>query len=344
MANESIAVLLTERNAEKMFPNTVINLIEGGVGVFGNIVVLIMYTKYIADKSGSRYFIPILALVDLFGCLSNVIEYHLDNTMMYTYPSVALCKMILFLMILTAGFSAHLIFSIALQRYLMICRPLGPQMTKRFCRIAIVVILGVSFGYSAPVLKFANLYERMTKFNSGNSSRYITLLYCHFDDKIESSVMVPYFGTLLFLTFINIIATSGLYIPVTRAIYRTLLTSNVQGKEHGNKPATSHRAEQTATQETSRKQKARKRISVMFLVIIIVYVVSYMTSLVTQIHTFVNPMYLTGLRLNIYYFFLRFNLLNHIANPYIYWFYDVKFRKELRRLCCGRFQSKQVHS
>lgn len=137
--------------------------------------------------------------------------------------------------------------------------PLGPQMTKRFCRIAIVVIFGVSFGYSAPVLKFANLYERMTKFNSGNSSRYITLLYCHFDDKRESSVMVPYFGTLLFLTFINIIATSGLYIPVTRAIYRTLLTSNVQGKEHGNKPATSHKAEQTATQETSRKQKARKK-------------------------------------------------------------------------------------
>lgn len=156
--------------------------------------------------------------------------------------------------------------------------------------------------------------------------------------------MVPYFGTLLFLTFINIIATSGLYIPVTRAIYRTLLTSNVQGKGHGNKPTTIHRAEQTATQETSRKQKARKRISVMFLVIIIVYVVSYMTSLVTQIHTFVNPMYLTGLRLNIYYFFLRYNLLNHIANPYIYWFYDIKFRKELRRLCCGRFQSKQVHS
>lgn len=56
MANESIAVLLTERNAEKMFPNTVIHLIEGGIGVFGNIVVLIMYTKYIADKSGSRYF------------------------------------------------------------------------------------------------------------------------------------------------------------------------------------------------------------------------------------------------------------------------------------------------
>lgn len=176
MANESIAVLLTERNAEKMFPNTVIHLIEGGIGVFGNIVVLIMYTKYIADKSGSRYFIPILALVDLFGCLSNVIEFHLDNTMMYTYPSVALCKIILFLMIMTAGFSAHLIFSIALQRYLMICRPLGPQMAKRFCRIAIVVIFVVSFGYSAPVLKFANLYERMTKFNSGNSSRYIPIL------------------------------------------------------------------------------------------------------------------------------------------------------------------------
>lgn len=343
MANESIEVLLSEKNAEKMFPNTVIHLIEGVIGVFGNIVVLMMYTKYVTDKSGSRYFIPILALVDLFGCLSNVIQFHLDNTMTYTYPSVALCKLLLFLMIITGGFSAHLIFSIAMQRYLMICRPLGPQMTKRFCRIAIVIISVVSFGYSAPVLKFGNLYERMTKFNSGNASRYISIFYCHFDDNQESSVMVPYFGTLLFLTFINIIATSGLYIPVTRTIYRRLLTSNGQSKRNGDKTATSHSPELAATQKTSRKQKARKRISVMFLVIIIVYVVSYMTSLVTQIYTFVNPMYLTGFRLNIYYFFLRFNLLNHIANPYIYWFYDIKFQKELRRLCFGRCQSQPVH-
>lgn len=344
MANKSIAVLLSERNAERLFPNTVIHLVEGAIGVFGNIVVIIMYTKYIVDKSGSRYFIPILALVDLFGCLSNVIEFHLDNTMIYIYPSAPVCKILLFLMVMTGGFSAHLIFTIALQRYLMICRPFGQQMTKRFCKIAVVIISVVSFGYSSPVLKFGNLFDVMIKFNSGNATRNVSLSYCHFDDNSQqSNVMVPYFGTLLVLTFINIIGTSGLYIPVTKTIYKALSPSDAQISRYGDKPAITPRSELHSNEENNRKQKARKRISVMFLVIIVVYIVSYLTSLATQIHTFADPMDLTGIRLNIYYICLRFNLLNHVANPYIYWLYDIKFRKELLRLCCGRCQRNQVY-
>lgn len=114
MVNEFIVVLLMERNVEKMFFNIVIYLIEGGVGVFGNIVVFIMYMKYIVDKSGLRYFIFILVFVDFFGCLLNVIEFYLDNIMMYIYLSVVLCKILLFFMILIVGFLVYLIFLIVL--------------------------------------------------------------------------------------------------------------------------------------------------------------------------------------------------------------------------------------
>lgn len=93
---------------------------------------------------------------------------------------------------------------------------------------------------------------------------------------------------------------------------------------------------QSALQETDREQEARKRISVMFLIIIIIYVVSYLTSLTTQVYNFVTTEHMSGYRWNINMFCLRLNLLNHIANPYIYWFYDVKFRKELQKLCCKR--------
>lgn len=90
--------------------------------------------------------------------------------------------------------------------------------------------------------------------------------------------------------------------------------------------------------ETDREQKARKRISLMFLIIIIVYVVSYLTSLATQVYDFLATESMSGYRWNIHMFCLRLNLLNHIANPYIYWFYDVKFRRELQKLCCKRHQ------
>lgn len=380
MEGETIQDLLSKRYSDRLIPNTVIHLTEGAIGIFGNIIVLVMYSRYIADKNGTRYFIPVLAVVDLMGCLSNVVQFQLDNTMRYTYPDVHLCKTLFFFMIMSGGLSAHLIFAISLQRYLMICRPFGQQMTRKYCRLAFVIFVLFSFGYAAPVLKFGGFNEIKIwlKRKSGNVNRTfsITIGSCHFDDGSHGPrVMVPYFGTLLVLSFMNIIATSGLYIPVTKTIYRTL-SSN---KNHGNRvsrmldgdtPISSKDTHSTsvekikmseipqqsqntkskcsgteikagpgiksALQETDREQKARKRISVMFLIIIIVYVVSYLTSLATQVYEFLSTERMSGYRLHIHMFCLRLNLLNHIANPYIYWFYDVKFRKELQKLCCKR--------
>lgn len=236
MEGETIQDLLSKRYSDRLIPNTVIHLTEGAIGIFGNIIVLVMYSRYIADKNGTRYFIPVLAVVDLMGCLSNVVQFQLDNTLRYTYPDVHLCKTLFFLMIMSGGLSAHLIFAISLQRYLMICRPFGQQMTRKYCRLAFVIFVIFSFGYAAPVLKFGGFNEIKIwlKRKSGNVNRTfsITIGSCHFDDGSHGPrVMVPYFGTLLVLSFMNIIATSGLYIPVTKTIYRTL-SSN---KNHGNR-------------------------------------------------------------------------------------------------------------
>ncbi|XP_061170977.1 cholecystokinin receptor type A-like [Saccostrea echinata] len=348
------ARILSERYSERLLPNTIAQLIAAAFGIFGNSLVLLMYSRYVKDKTASRFFIPILAFVDLAGCVSNVTEFHIDNTMRYIYPSEILCKTLSFLIILTGGMSAHLIFTIALQRYLIICRPFGPQMSTKSCKIATLIIFLISVGYSAPILKFSGIY------------RPSSLTMCHFDDGSNgNSVMIPYFGTFLILSFINIIVTSALYIPVIKTIYKTLSlpkqnrTSTIQddGTDISSKETQdvsveniamvnlppnivrTHNTEppNTLTTDGNREQRARRNISVMFLVIIIVYVVSYLTSLVTQVYTFVNPtMVIRGFKLNVYYFCLRFNLLNHIANPYIYWFFDNKFRNELRKICCEK--------
>lgn len=96
MEGETIQDLLSKRYSDRLIPNTVIHLTEGAIGIFGNIIVLVMYSRYIADKNGTRYFIPVLAVVDLMGCLSNVVQFQLDNTMRYTYPDVHLCKTLFF--------------------------------------------------------------------------------------------------------------------------------------------------------------------------------------------------------------------------------------------------------
>lgn len=114
------------------------------------------------------------------------------------------------MIIISGGFSPHLIFAIALQKYLTICRPFGQQMTRKYCRIAVVTNFLFSFGYAAPVLKFQGL-NKLWRFST-----------CHLYDGSDGySVLVPYLGSLLLLSFINIVAIFCLYIPVAKTIYRT---------------------------------------------------------------------------------------------------------------------------
>lgn len=85
MENKIILILYTVCTILRgIFPNTVLNLIEGGIGVFVNITILVMY---VVDKSMNRYFVPILALLDLIGFLSNVLHFHLDEIHLPWYQS-----------------------------------------------------------------------------------------------------------------------------------------------------------------------------------------------------------------------------------------------------------------
>lgn len=92
----------------------VLDLIVGVFGFFGNGIVFLMYIRYIIDKSGIRYFILILVLVDFIGCVLSVSSFYLDNMMRYVYLSVNFCKILFFLIIMFGGFFVYLIFVIVL--------------------------------------------------------------------------------------------------------------------------------------------------------------------------------------------------------------------------------------
>jgi hypothetical protein len=351
MAAENI--ILSEKYSDSLLPNTVVEMVEVLFGIVGNLVVLLVYTKYIQNKTVKRYFIPVLAVVDLVGCMSNAIYFYLHNTMQYVFPSVYLCKLLSLLRIMTGGLSAHLILVIALQRYLLICRPFGLQFTRKYCRVCILFFFVFSLGYSAPTLTFGD--SRMITIGTGNDTQNISTSICG----ANRTEAVPFLGTLLFLSFLNIIVTCALYIPVTKTIYRKLSSSrqnritnipdaNPNIETEGSESITMDTI--TGTRKTHKKvinnpeaytkndeqgkEMARKRFSIMLLAIIVVYVVSCLVSLAVHIYHFASGIKLSGYQLNIYLFCIRLNLLNHIANPYIYWFFDNKFRNELWRICC----------
>ncbi|XP_062591619.1 pyrokinin-1 receptor-like, partial [Saccostrea cucullata] len=274
------AETLSSEYSKALLPNTIIQLVMGTLGVFGNCLVLLMYTKYVEDRSGSRYFIPILALVDLIGTVSNVSKNYVNDTMGYIYPSEFLCKTFAFSMVLTGGFSAHITLAISLQRYLMICRPFGHQMSKKWRRVAVLVMFFISIVYATPVLKFNKIHTHTSNNVTGNISRCVTK-----GDTKTSSGIVQYLGILLLFSIINIFVTSVLYIPVIKTIYKRRL--HVRRNQANNVPDSNvnisnselqtfnveenaglKRSVQTNDEniKTSRKDReARRNISVMFL-------------------------------------------------------------------------------
>ena len=353
MENYTWFVTQTELHSTQLLPNTVIQLIAGVLGILGNTIVLLMYTRYIQDNTGTRYFIPILALVDLVGCISNVTKFQLEDSVQYFYPSLGLCKTLSFCMVLFGTHSALLISMIALQRYLLICRPFGQQMTIGRRRLAILITFVLSSGGAGPSLYIAGIRE----YPIHNISETLPST-CNFG--YGSRVRIPYFGSLLVGSIITIIATICLYIPVVKTIYRRFHNQKAQSNDREKTNATqvtvfvletgqrtneqsfSEHEITSTSDETQKKstnnqkgsrEKMTRKISQMFFMIIVIYVVSFVTSLITTVYANIYGPPREGYRLNIYFFFLRFNLLNHISNPYIYWYFDIKFRQELYNFC-----------
>lgn len=343
---EQQTIALNEEYAGKVRPTLIFYITVAILGGLGNITVILVYC-FRMKKQDNRYFIPVLACVDLIGCITNGIYFHLDDASQFIYPSDVLCRLLSFLVIFNNGVSGHIILVIALQRYLILCRPFGRQLSRSLRRLALFIICVLSLIYASPVL-FASGKIRMTLlYNDVN----VTTESCTYSSNVEKQDFFRhvYFGILLALILLNIIVTGCLYIPVIRKIYHTFsrlkrmsfMSQNLSKKEmECDAPSMNHsggdETEADHGDECSIVQaRMRNNMSVTLLVIIVVYICSFLPSLITQALALEEPEITdTVLHFNLYYFFLRFYLFNHVLNPFIYICFDLKFRRELKKWCC----------
>lgn len=339
---------LNEEYAQKVRPTTVIYIIVAALGGLGNISVILVYC-FRMKKQDNRYFIPILACVDLIGCVTNAVYFHLDDATQFIYPSDILCRLLSFMVIFNNGVSGHIILVIALQRYLILCRPFGRQLNRPLRRLAIVVICLLSLLYASPVLFSSGKLETIMSYNGVN----VTTASCTYSSNMGSTESQTffrhvYFGVLLALILLNIIVTGCLYFPVIRKIYHTfsrlkrmsfMSQNTFKAEVDCETPSVNQSADDAEADHgdncTIAQARMKNNMSVTLLVIIIVYMCSFLPSLVTQTLALGEPEITdTMIHFNLYYFFLRFYLFNHVLNPFIYICFDVKFRRELKNWCC----------
>lgn len=366
---ENITRILTERYAGVVLPNTVLLALGMTVGAVGNVAVITLYVFRIQDKKGDRYFIPVLAFVDCLGCAANGAFYTMDNLFLFLFPSDALCRVLIFLLTFASGFSAHVLLVIALQRYLLICRPFGKQLTLHWRRVSLGIITVVCTGYASPLLGIGGVRHSNSTFLNRTFPSHECVLSVE-----KSTGTVLYFGLIALISVANILVTVALYIPIIRAIYKTFsfrkrtLSHKLRDRRMSDSRSTqiSHVEIQEATEhETSisanigkqtvspkktgkvpqkthagesKKDKVKASINLMFLIIILVYTLSYIPTLAILIATYTltdfTYLELSTAGINLWLFCARFLLLNHVINPFIYGYFDIGFRAEFMKVCC----------
>ncbi|XP_048769785.1 orexin receptor type 2-like [Ostrea edulis] len=380
-----------------LFFNTVLLLLYLFLGLAGNAVVLYIYTCRMR-RTEERYFIPILAVADILACLSGVTLGVVSNFHRAHYTLDTFCKVGYFLTWMTTTVSGIIILLIALNRHLMICRPIGPQLTVARKRRAFIVIVIFSVVSSGPMLYF--LGERSFPFVYKGQLINATLCTLRFSDGLLYKLQLSYFMIEIFLALLNMVITCGLYIPVGVKIYKRFkqssrrvnnsrrakqdttvqsdftATSNNMGKIYieesefeesvfsttvstvrnssnsislcskcKSNPNKDNKREERDTSINRKKRVKRKQVrhnfTMMFATIIIFYIMAYLPTLVLMMLPGNDPARFWFSRdpitFNILVFLQRAFLLNNIVNAFVYSYFDISFRKEVKKiLCCFR--------
>lgn len=135
-ANFSIVEELNKNLTMVVLPVTIFIGVEAVFGFFGNILILIIYTKRY-ERSNFRYFVLSMAVIDLTSCLTALPGEIFSQMNWYTYEYGWICKVKSYFNVLTAWGSASILLLLAFDRHRKICKPLAwqiqPSLALKMC-------------------------------------------------------------------------------------------------------------------------------------------------------------------------------------------------------------------
>ncbi|CAG2211527.1 unnamed protein product [Mytilus edulis] len=153
------------------------------IGVTGNVLVIYVYGFKMKNINDGQYFIPYLAVADLLGSVICPL-FGLSMTLMpLTYEYDALCKLGWVFGSVTTLMSIFLLVTIAIQRYLKICRRKGPRMTLRWkkilmmCALLFSAVIGGTSVFTKGSIPFHHLNRNVTGQICGTKAGTLSVVY-----------------------------------------------------------------------------------------------------------------------------------------------------------------------
>lgn len=207
--------------ATELFGDTICLVVYLIVGVSGNSLVLCVYGKRRRLNNEDRFFIPILAIIDLVACIVNCSFSMSINLLPVKYDNDFACKFMWFLAMHTTGSSAFSLMLISVHRYLKLCKPFGRQMTHKWKKIYLAIILGGMVLVSLP--SFAFYGSAAVKSPGGTLSG----LRCTSVPAGLPKVALVFKIILFLLILGNLTALVVLYSLIGRALYKQIGRAHV---------------------------------------------------------------------------------------------------------------------
>ncbi|XP_063418699.1 nematocin receptor 2-like [Mytilus trossulus] len=357
-----------EIRAQHLLPNTVMLVIYLLIGLAGNIAVILVYQFGFNKNTDGRYFIVPLAWVDTTALIVTGAINLTRNTKPVIFPGHGACKLLLYSSYVTTCTSLFLLNVIAVQRYLKICKPFGPQMNILWNRLSVVICAIASILLYMPVLFYYGIVDTRNH-SSWNISGYECNQLPGSTDQQKGFKIFQ--GVGFFVTIANLLTITVLYIVIAIAIMKQLKKMKVVKVGRDNvSVATLDTIEQTYvpsvqvnfqtatsdtdfTIETSNRinepqekhftqtatRKSTFRISFMFMAITIVAFLAYLPTCIFIVIETNNPAFWNDLTPTAFHICLtlrRMYMVNHFSNPFMYGAFDNAFREKIKKMFCKK--------
>ena len=205
---------LNGHHASKLLGNTVLHVLFLVLGVLGNAVIVYVYRWKLKRRRDGRFFIVLLAIVDLIHCIVSSSLVFVKNVKPLLFPGSGACKTLLYLTNWFFILSLLVLFLICIERYQKICRPFGKQLNQKRKVYATAILVLMSAVIPIPRL----VYFEARPIKRGPVQGTL----CGPNMTIPGAdVVIPMLGLLNFiLSGLVIVIMAILYGFVGRVVYR----------------------------------------------------------------------------------------------------------------------------
>ncbi|XP_052692278.1 substance-K receptor-like [Crassostrea angulata] len=317
-------------------PNTVLLTIWLIIGTLGNATVIFVYQKGLKNKGHGRFFIPILATVDLM-CVSVSATFNIVQiTGRVTFPDSWICKMFFYSIRVILTHSMLIMTVIAISRFQHICHIIKYQIKTFHLWIAIA---GTGI--------FSMLSYIPTFFAFGTVEVYKENITGYKCKEIDNDAIALDKGSLYFMAVVHgtsilliIISYFSIAVFIFKAYCRrrrhTMNINTIESENGGN----------GLTMRSGPKNKQMKtplwsyRFTLMFFTLQVCMLVGYIPHVIAIKKEEADPNFWDrksdDISKNVHLAMRLLYFTNAVINPFLYGFFDPAFRRKLVYLICNR--------